>query len=59
MAAGVRPDAVQFVFPKRRGGLWRDHDWANWRRQVFGLLAAAAGAPGMRPYDLRHAFARC
>jgi integrase len=51
-----RPDAVQLVFPKRRGGLWRDHDWANWRRQVFGPLAAAAGAPGMRPYDLRHAF---
>jgi integrase len=51
-----RPDVVQLVFPKRRGGLWRDHDWANWRRQVFAPLAAAAGAPGMRPYDLRHAF---
>jgi integrase len=51
-----RPDAVQLVFPKRSGGLWRDHDWANWRRQVFGPLTAAAGAPGMRPYDLRDAF---
>jgi len=55
MASG-RPEGHQLVFPKRGGGLWRDHDWANWRRQVFGPLAAAVGAPGMRPYDLRHAF---
>jgi integrase len=34
----------------------RDHDWRNWRRRVFEPLAAEVGAPGMRPYDLRHAF---
>jgi site-specific recombinase XerD len=33
-----------------------DHDWANWRRQVFDPLAETVGASGMRPYDLRHAF---
>jgi integrase len=54
--ASGRPEGDQLVFPKRGGGLWRDHDWANWRRQVFGPLAANVGAPGMRPYDLRHAF---
>jgi hypothetical protein len=51
-----RPEGDHLVFPKRGGGLRRDHDWANWRRQVFGPLAATVGAPGMRPYDLRHAF---
>jgi hypothetical protein len=54
--ASGRPDGDQLVFPKRGGGLWRDHDWANWRRQVFGPLAATVGARGMHPYDLRHAF---
>jgi len=44
------------VFPTRDGELWRDHDWANWRRRVFDPLAATAGVSGMRPYDLRHAF---
>jgi integrase len=44
------------VFPTRDGGLWRDHDWANWRRRVFDPLAANVGVSGMRPYDLRHAF---
>ncbi len=54
--ASGRPEGDQLVFPKRSGGLWRDHDWANWRRQVFGPLAATVDAPKMRPYDLRHAF---
>jgi integrase len=53
--ASGRPEGDQLVFPKRGGGLWRDHDWANWHRQVFGPLAALTGARGMRPYDLRHA----
>jgi hypothetical protein len=44
------------VFPTASGELWRDHDWANWRRRVFDPLAAAVGVSGMRPYDLRHAF---
>jgi integrase len=44
------------VFPTRDGELWRDHDWANWRRRVFDPLAATVGVSGMRPYDLRHAF---
>jgi integrase len=44
------------VFPNRNGELWRDHDWRNWRRRTFDPAAARAGAPGIRPYDLRHAF---
>jgi len=44
------------VFPTRDGVLWRDYDWRNWRRRVFDPAAARAGAPGIRPYDLRHAF---
>ncbi|MEA2291967.1 MAG: hypothetical protein QOF17_987 [Solirubrobacteraceae bacterium] len=44
------------VFPSHAGGLWRDHDWANWRGRVFDPLAARLGVAGMRPYDLRHAF---
>jgi integrase len=51
--ASGRPDGDKLAFPEARG---RDHDWANWRRQVFGPLAATVGAPGMRPYELRHAF---
>jgi hypothetical protein len=47
------------VFPIPSGELWRDHDWANWRRRVFDPVAATVGVSGMRPYDLRHAFARC
>jgi integrase len=46
----------ELVFPTTDGGLWRDHDWRNWRRRVFDPLAKSIGAPGMRPYDLRHAF---
>jgi hypothetical protein len=38
------------------GKLWRDHDWRKWRRRIFDPRAAEAGAPGMRSYDLRHAF---
>jgi integrase len=47
---------VALVFPNREGELWRDHDWRNWRSRIFDPAAARAGAPGMRPYDLRHAF---
>jgi integrase len=44
------------VFPSRDGELWRDHDWRNWRSRIFDPAAARAGASGIRPYDLRHAF---
>jgi integrase len=54
--ASKRSGADELVFPTTTGGLWRDHDWRNWRRRVFDPLAAEVGAPGMRPYDLRHAF---
>jgi integrase len=54
--ASDRSGADDLVFPTTTGELWRDHDWANWRRRVFDPLAAAVGVSGMRPYDLRHAF---
>ena len=54
--ASGRPVGDELVFPTGDGGLWRDHDWANWRRRVFDPLAASVGAGGMRPYDLRHVF---
>jgi hypothetical protein len=54
--ASDRSGADDLVFPTATGGLWRDHDWANWRRRVFDPLAAIVGVSGMRPYDLRHAF---
>jgi hypothetical protein len=54
--ASGRPEGDQLVFPTAGGELWRDHDWANWRRRVFDPLAADVGVSGMRPYDLRHAF---
>jgi integrase len=46
----------ELVFPTPGGVLWRDGNWCNRRRRVFDPLAARVGAPGMRPYDLRHAF---
>ncbi len=54
--ASERSDDDDLVFPTAGAELWRDHDWRNWRRRVFDPLAANVGAPGMRPYDLRHAF---
>jgi integrase len=54
--ASKRSGADDLVFPTAGGELWRDHDWRNWRRRVFDQLAAVSGTPGMRPYDLRHAF---
>jgi integrase len=54
--ASARSATDDLVFPTANGELWRDHDWRNWRRRVFDPLAASLGAPGMRPYDLRHAF---
>jgi len=54
--ASDRSGADDLVFPAASGALWRDHDWRNWRRRVFDPLAKRIGAPGMRPYDLRHAF---
>ena len=54
--ASERSGTDDLVFPTSGGELWRDHDWRNWRRRVFDPLAAEAGVPGMRPYDLRHAF---
>jgi len=54
--ASERSSADDLVFPTTTGELWHDHDWRNWRRRVFDPLAKDIGAPGMRPYDLRHAF---
>lgn len=50
-------EASEFVFPKRTGSAWREHDWRNWRRRVFLPAAVSAGIEISRPYDLRHSFA--
>ena len=51
--ANGRPVDEELGFGRGDGEMWRDHDW---RRRVFDPLAARVGAPGMRLYDLRHAF---
>jgi integrase len=51
-----RPDGSTLVFPGREGRPWADHDWRNWRKRVYALVADAVGLDGSRPYDLRHAF---
>jgi hypothetical protein len=57
VCAGKRPIRRRRPrLPDHDRDLWRDHDWRNWRWRIFDPLAATAGAPGMRPYDLRHAF---
>jgi hypothetical protein len=47
------------VFPTREGRLWRDSTGRTGDGASFDPLAAAVGVSGMRPYDLRHVFARC
>ena len=54
--ASGRPQGSTLVFPRRDGDPWRDTDYRNWRRRVFGPAAEAAGQPKLRPYDLRHSF---
>jgi integrase len=44
------------LFPRADGGPWSQTMYRNWRRRVWRPAAAAAGMPGARPYDLRHAF---
>jgi integrase len=51
----------RYLFPRRDGEPWRDHDFRNWRRRVFKPAARQAlgldeGDPTPRPYDLRHTF---
>jgi integrase len=41
------------IIHNRQGGVWRDHDWRNWRKRVWREVAGA----DVRPYDLRHSFA--
>jgi integrase len=55
--ASGRPANDALVFPNARGGLWREHDWRNWRRRTFQPAARALGLDIRRPYDLRHAAA--
>jgi integrase len=45
------------VFPASHGGLWREHDYRNWRRRVYQPAALVCGLDRSRPYDLRHSFA--
>jgi len=52
-----RPPASASIFPAADGGLWREHDWRNWRRRAFTPVARACGIDASRPYDLRHSFA--
>jgi integrase len=56
LAAG-RPSEDAFVFPATGGGVWKLHDWQNWRRRAFGPAADAVGLKSAVPYDLRHSFA--
>jgi len=44
------------VFPDYQGNPWPWATWGNWRKRSFAPAARSAGAPGIRPYDLRHAF---
>jgi integrase len=47
----------ELVFQTADGLLMSDGDWRNWRKRVFGFVAAGFGIRGSRPYDLRHSFA--
>jgi integrase len=51
-----RPTDEELVFSRARGEPWRDTDWRNWRRRVFGPAALRAGGSVTRPYDLRHSY---
>jgi integrase len=51
-----RPAADEVVFPRADGGLWRHHDWRNWRRRVYQPVARTVGVQSPRPYDLRGSF---
>lgn len=50
------PDDGDLVFPGTHGTPWSRTAYQNWRRRIFAPAAAAAGAGGSRPYDLRHSF---
>lgn len=52
-----RPGAMQLVFPRPDGQLWKDTDWRNWRRRRYRPAAKAAGLTTLRPYALRGSFA--
>jgi integrase len=49
-----RPSDDQLVFPAKLGGLWRDHDYRNWRKRNFMTAVEMSGVVCPRPYDLRH-----
>jgi len=51
-----KPGLEAPVFATRRGGVWADTDWRNWRARVYEPYAATVGITGP-PYDLRHSFA--
>ena len=53
--ASGRPDDGTLVFPASDGGLWKDHDYRNWRKRVFKPAASLLGIA--KPYDLRHSYA--
>jgi integrase len=55
LASGRRAQ-TGLVFPKGKGGPWRETDWRNWRKRVYQPAARACGVSGSRPYDLRHSF---
>ena len=51
-----RPGDDALIFPGHDGQPWTVTAYKNWRRRYFDPAAAAAGAAGARPYDLRHSF---
>ena len=63
--ASGHPPSDAPVIPNRRGEVWSDYDWDNWRERGFRPAARAAGLPAgdddgskrVRPRDLRSSFA--
>jgi integrase len=53
----VAPADRDLLFPRRDGEVFRDADYQNWRRRIFGPTSEAAGAVEATPYTLRHSFA--
>ncbi len=51
-----RAGATDLVFPAPDGSPWNLDRANNWRGRTFAKACKAAGATGVRPYDLRHSF---
>jgi integrase len=52
--ASGRPNDDVLLFPASEGGLWKDHDYRNWRKRVFKPAASPLGVETR--YELRHSY---